>query len=207
MILTLLALAALKKWDVRRFDVTVVFLHGNLDKKHPLYAKQVPRFEDPRRPHLICRLRQSLYGLCQAGQRWNETFIAKLKGLGFVQSRADPSLFVRTRAGRIVIIPIHVDDGWFFSVATISVRSSRIRSITSKRSSDDSTWSCQEAGRLTRQRRPKRLSPQSPDEPIANERYRKLLGALLYLAICTQPDILYAVSVCSRFSAAPAQRH
>lgn len=46
-----------------------------------------------------------------------------------------------------------------------------------------------------------------PDEPITNERYRELLGAFLYLAICTRPDISHAVSVCSRFSAAPAQRH
>ena len=93
-ILTLLALAALKRWDVRRFDVTAAFLHGSLDEKHPLYAKQVPGFEDPRRPHLVRCLRRSLYGLRQAGRKWNETFIAKLKGLGFVQSRADPSLFV-----------------------------------------------------------------------------------------------------------------
>ncbi|GAA5907891.1 hypothetical protein JCM5296_006125 [Sporobolomyces johnsonii] len=106
-ILTLLALATLNGWDIRRFDVTAAFLHGKLDERHPLYARQVPGFVDPDRPRLVRRLRRSLYGLRQAGRKWNETFVDKLQALGFAQSRADPSLFVRRRGGKIAIVPIH----------------------------------------------------------------------------------------------------
>lgn len=94
-ILALLAMATIERWDVCRFDVTAAFLHGNLNDKHAIYTKQVPGFVDRKRPHAVRRLRRSLYGLRQASRKWNETFVDRLKSLGFSRSQADPSLFVR----------------------------------------------------------------------------------------------------------------
>ncbi|GAA5980434.1 hypothetical protein JCM11641_003392 [Rhodosporidiobolus odoratus] len=37
--------------------------------------------------------------------------------------------------------------------------------------------------------------------------YRELLGALVYLSSCTRPDLAFALSFASRFSACPAERH
>ena len=40
-----------------------------------------------------------------------------------------------------------------------------------------------------------------------HKRYRSLIGGLSYLAICTRPDISFAVSVLSRQLHAPSERH
>ena len=44
-------------------------------------------------------------------------------------------------------------------------------------------------------------------EFMANMPYASAVGALLYLAMCTRPDIAYAVSVLCRFLAFPARAH
>jgi hypothetical protein len=40
-----------------------------------------------------------------------------------------------------------------------------------------------------------------------NPRYRKAVGSLMYIAICTRPDISFAVGVLSRFLEKPNQNH
>ncbi|GAA5982386.1 hypothetical protein JCM11641_006966 [Rhodosporidiobolus odoratus] len=49
-------------------------------------------------------------------------------------------------------------------------------------------------------------SPASKDERV-DIPYRELLGALVWLSCCTRPDLAFAVSVASRFSSCPAERH
>jgi hypothetical protein len=40
-----------------------------------------------------------------------------------------------------------------------------------------------------------------------NQRYRKAVGSLMYITICTRPDISFAVGVLSRFLEKPNQKH
>ncbi|KAG5733847.1 hypothetical protein E4T56_gene4918 [Termitomyces sp. T112] len=52
-------------------------------------------------------------------------------------------------------------------------------------------------------------SPQTPDEAeeMRSVPYIQATGALLYLALCTCPDIAYAVGVLCRFNACPGPKH
>jgi Reverse transcriptase (RNA-dependent DNA polymerase) len=40
-----------------------------------------------------------------------------------------------------------------------------------------------------------------------SEKHRQLVGSLLYISTCTQPDVAYAVSVMLRHMETPADRH
>ena len=51
--------------------------------------------------------------------------------------------------------------------------------------------------------------PKEDDEEVlgAEIPYLSAIGALLYLAQCTRPDIAFSVNLLARFSSAPTQRH
>jgi hypothetical protein len=64
---TMLALAALKGYNVTQMDVTTAYLHADVETE--LYMKQPEGFEiqDNQGEELVCKLLKSLYGLKQAG--------------------------------------------------------------------------------------------------------------------------------------------
>jgi hypothetical protein len=51
--------------------------------------------------------------------------------------------------------------------------------------------------------------PQENDEEILGPKvsYLSAIGALMYLANCTQPDIAFSINLLSRYSSAPTRRH
>ncbi len=58
-----------------------------------------------------------------------------------------------------------------------------------------------------------RLTLDLTDEPdelkasVDETKYRQAIGKLMYLMVCTRPDISYAVSILSRFMSAPKEKH
>jgi hypothetical protein len=61
-------------------------------------------------PDHVCHLNKSLYGLKQAPRAWYSRFADHLLRVGFVGSRADPSLFIYTRTTETVYLLLYVDD-------------------------------------------------------------------------------------------------
>ena len=86
----LLAIAASKQWELHQLGVHNAFLHGDLHEE--IYMLPPPGYlqlGDTR----VCRLNKSLYGLKQVSREWFSKLSSALKTYGFVQSRADSSLF------------------------------------------------------------------------------------------------------------------
>uniref|UniRef100_A0A8R7UV17 Reverse transcriptase Ty1/copia-type domain-containing protein n=1 Tax=Triticum urartu TaxID=4572 RepID=A0A8R7UV17_TRIUA len=105
---TVLSLAVAQDWPVHQLDINNAFLHGTLNET--VYCVQPSGFVDVAKPDHVCRLNKSLYGLKQAPRAWYSRFTDHLLRLGFVSSRADPSLFIYSRNSEIVYLLLYVDD-------------------------------------------------------------------------------------------------
>ena len=101
----LFAAAAWKEWTIRRVDVSVAFLNGEL--KDTIYMRQPTKFEEGTK--LVCKLKHSLYGLTPAARIWYDTLSAYLRHVGFDRSEYDHGLFIH-REKRNVYLTSHVDD-------------------------------------------------------------------------------------------------
>src|SRR5512147_1670286 len=60
----LLAIAAIKDYDILHLDIQTAFLHGHLEED--IYMKQPPGFVVSGSKDKVCKLKRSLYGLKQA---------------------------------------------------------------------------------------------------------------------------------------------
>jgi hypothetical protein len=105
---TVLSLALSRQWPVYQLDVKNAFLHGILTQT--VYCTQPAGFEDTSRPGLGCRLNKSLYGLKYAPRAWYSWFATFILQLGFVESKADTSLFVLRRGSDTAYLLHYVDD-------------------------------------------------------------------------------------------------
>ena len=68
---TLLAYAVQRGMLIHQTDVVTAFLNGEL--KEEIYTQQLPGYIQPRKEHLVSKLKKSLYGLKQSSRCWNMT--------------------------------------------------------------------------------------------------------------------------------------
>lgn len=106
-VLTFLAVAAARKWELHQMDVNNAFLHGDLDEE--VYMKLPPGFSSTDQ-NKVCKLKKSLYGLRQAPRCWFTKLASALKEYGFVQSYSDYSLFTYRQQNVHLSVLVYVDD-------------------------------------------------------------------------------------------------
>ncbi|KAJ2930461.1 hypothetical protein H1R20_g6639, partial [Candolleomyces eurysporus] len=101
-----LALSAIKQLYAFQLDFCNAYLNGRLDEE--IYMKQPPGFSD--NTGHVCRLRQSLYGLKQAGNIWNKEFNTAMKEIGFSQLKSDYCCYLCRIGSTFTILLLWVND-------------------------------------------------------------------------------------------------
>lgn len=92
MIRIILSLVVSNHWVLRQLDFNNAFPNRALIEE--VYMSQPPRFVYPQYLDYVCRLRKAIYSLKKAPQAWNDTLKHTLLNWGFVNSKANTSLFI-----------------------------------------------------------------------------------------------------------------
>ena len=104
------AVAARHGLRLRQFDMKTAFLNWVLEEE--VYVRPPTGFEYlAGGPGRVLRLRRAMYGLRQAPRAWNKCLEAELTKWGFVQSNADPGLWLLYGENEAIICMFYVDDG------------------------------------------------------------------------------------------------
>ncbi|GJZ57644.1 retrovirus-related pol polyprotein from transposon TNT 1-94 [Tanacetum coccineum] len=109
-----LVISVMNGWNTCQIDVSNAFLHGDLTEKVYMqmpqgYVGKGEKVQDTS-SSLVCRLKKSLYGLKQAPRQWFAKLSSALLSFGFVQSKVDYSLFIKSNTSSFITILVYVDD-------------------------------------------------------------------------------------------------
>ncbi|GJU53066.1 copia LTR rider [Tanacetum coccineum] len=177
----ILSLTACEDYELEQLDVKTAFLHGNLEET--IYMRQPPGFEEGT-GNKVCLLKKSLYGLKQSPRQWYKRFDVYMISNGFSRSSYDSCVYFKEFApGMYIYLLLYVDD------MLIACKSKSEIEYTK--------------GLLRKEFDMKELGPARKILGMEIVRDRvglcaigsTLQGSLMYLMVCTRPDIAYAVSI------------
>ena len=232
---------------LRRWDFVSAYLQGQLEEGEVVYCYSPPGYErrDSEGHEMCCKVVKPIYGMAQAGRRWQRSLFPWLTEHGFVQSEADPCLFHKSRGDDRLIVGVYVDD------LCCAFKSDEPGSLYQEFVSSLADWNVEDEGELSdllgvdfsvrngqvslRQTNYilKMYQDYLPDSPSTDschlpygtdlpqlvidglvqeatdvdsdllKRYQSLVGALLYCATNTRPDVAYAVALLCRAMGKP----
>lgn len=230
---TLFSLAHHLDMSMEHIDVTTAFLNGDLNET--IYMEQPKGFVCDESK--VCMLQKSIYGLKQASRMWNIKVHILLSTNGFVQSKCEPCVYVKKNDKDLTIIALYVDDFYIFSTCNtkdlfdlLSVNFTvkhlgpitsclGIRVVRNKNvlTLDQSEYikrllirfkmsDCKHVSTpmIVNSKLEKSASEHLDDNIY---QFRQLIGCLMYLSVCTRPDIAYSCSQLSQYLTAFDKSH
>jgi hypothetical protein len=94
--------------EIHQMDVKTTFLNGELEED--IFMDQSQGFVQDGKEHLVCKLKNSLYGLKQSPKTWYQRIDMFFIDEGFFRSQADHSLYIKQTSEYLLIVIIYVDD-------------------------------------------------------------------------------------------------
>eukprot|EP00253_Pinus_taeda_P016202 PITA_16202 len=185
-----MSIVAQKKWKVYQMDVKSAFLNGVL--KEEVYIEQPLGYEKKGQEHKVCRLKKALYGLKQAPEHGNDDYL--IKNFKSVMKEE----FEMTDMGLLrYFLRIEVDqneNGIFISQARY------VNEVLGRFNMQE----CKAA--ITPTVMGLKLSKEDSSKDFDPSLYKSIVGSLMYLT-ATRPDIMFVVSLISRFMERPKEAH
>lgn len=231
----IIAVAAQRGWGIYQPDVKSSFLHGEL--KEDVFVEQPQGYEVAGKKGMVYKLHKALYGLKQAPRAWFSRIEAYFVKEGFVSSSSEQTLFIKQKGGKILIVSIYVDDLLFTSndeeLLNEFKRSMKdefdMTDLGKMRyflgiemmQKADGIFICQRKyvaeliERFGMQNYNSVCNPIVPGQKVGRDEagvkvdstlYKQMVGSLMYLT-ATRPDLMFVVSLISRFMANPTELH
>lgn len=130
----LIALAALKGWQVHHMDVKSAFLNGDL--REEVYVQLPPGFVVKDGSGKVLKLKKALYGLRQAPRAWNARLDSELVKLGFVRNPLEHAVYRRLGKDGLLLVGVYVDDLVITGSSNTSIESFKKEMMSSFSMSD-----------------------------------------------------------------------
>lgn len=109
----LFALSVQLSLDIVHLDVTTAFLNGTLEET---IFMQIPvGFSDSTHSGQVLKLKKAIYGLKQSSRAWYKKVDECLLNIGYVKSKIEPCLYIKSVGSSKTIVTLYVDDFFVFS--------------------------------------------------------------------------------------------
>lgn len=229
----LVGLAAQRGLKIHQIDFKQAFLNGKVQEEVYLLPPEGVAIHG--KGKIVLKLVKALYGLKQAPREWHDLLKGSLLGMGFTQSLADPGVFMRGDIILLLYVDDQLifgkeeaeiqstiqEIGKAFEItdmgpATFFLGVDILRagsSITLSQKRYTAQLLDQYHLELEKLKRDASTPSERPTAEsgfsvsIDQGKYASLVGALLYLAVWTRPDISYAVGKLTRSIAAPTAQN
>lgn len=228
----LVSIAANQDWPLKQFDVKNAFLNGYLEEE--VFMDPPPGMNYGGK---VCKLNKALYGLKQSPRAWFGRFSKFMRKIGYKQSDADHTLFVKSYGDKVTALIVYVDDmvvtgndpDEINTLQGLLSREFELKDLGDLRyflgievaRSKHGIVMCQRKYVLDLLAETGMLECQPIDTPIevnhkltestgqvpTNRERYQKLVGKLIYLAHTRPDIAYAVSIVSRFMHAPSESH
>ena len=221
---------------VHQMDVKSAYLNADIDQDVYMDQAKGYEKNTESGGRLVYKLNKSLYGLKQSGRNWNLLLNDFLLSIDFVRSQVDPCMYTKgTGKGKIILVT-WVDDmivtcaddvllnetkdllkskfkmkdlgvisdflGISFELGEGVIKMNQRKYVVKVLDKFGMT-NCKPKSTPSEQK----LVFSDEAKPFDSNLYRQAIGSLIYLMVCTRPDISYIVSKLSQYCENPTDDH
>eukprot|EP00253_Pinus_taeda_P008547 PITA_08547 len=186
-------------------DVKSAFLNGVLMEE--VYIEQPLGYEKKGEEHKVCKLKKALYGLKQAPRAWYSRIDSYLLENGFDKCEGEPIVYIKEKDGKLLIVVLYVDDVIFTGIEVDQNENGIFISQARYVNEVFGRFNMQECkAAITPTVMGLKLIKEDSSKDFDPTLYKSIVGSLMYLT-ATRPNIMFVVSLISRFMERPKEAY